>query len=65
MEEKTGQKKVQSVTDQELCKLCGKFKETVQQLLAGCQKVAGTGYIKLYDSALKVIAEQCREENPT
>lgn len=53
------------MTDQELCKLCGKFKETVQQLLAGCQKVAGTGYIKLYDSALKVIAEQCREENLT
>ena len=51
--------------DQELCKLCGKFKETVQLLLAGCQKVAGTGYIKRYDSALKVIAEQCREENPT
>ena len=37
--------------------LCSKFKEIVQHPLAGCQKLAGTEYVKRDDSALKVIAQ--------
>ena len=40
--------------------LCSKFKEIVQHLLAGCQKLAGTEYVKRDDNALKVIAAQWR-----
>ena len=42
------------MTDQEQCRLSSKFKETVEHLLAGCQKLAGPRYGKHHDNVLKV-----------
>ena len=56
-------KKVRGLDNQEMCRLCGKFKETVQHLLAGCQKIAATEYVRRHDNALKVLAvEWCKQE---
>ena len=46
------------MADQEQCRLCSKFKETAQHLLAGCKKLAVPRYVKHNDSALKVMAVQ-------
>ncbi len=37
-------------------RLCGAFRETVQHLLAGCKKLAGSEYVGRHDNALKVLA---------
>ena len=58
MVEKIRWKKIRGIGDQEQCRLCSKFKETVQHLLAGCKKLAVLGYIKHNDNALKAIAIQ-------
>ena len=49
---------MRSMTDQEQFKLCSKYKETDQHLLAGCQKFARIGNVKRHDKGLKVIAAQ-------
>ena len=46
------------MTDQEQFKLCSKYKETDQHLLAGCLKLARVGNVKRHDKGLKVIAVQ-------
>ena len=51
-------KKMKGLTDQDKCRLCGECKETVQHLLAGCKKLAGSEYVKRHDNALKVLAVQ-------
>ena len=42
------------VTDR--CRLCDKFRETVDHLLSGCEKLAGTDYMKRHNNALMVLA---------
>ena len=38
------------------CRLCKKFDETVQHLLAGCEILAGTKYLARHNNALMVLA---------
>ena len=40
----------------EKCRLCKKFDETVQHLLAGCEILAGTEYLVWHNNALMVLA---------
>ena len=49
-------KKLRGLADEDKCRLCGAFRETVQHLLAGCKKLAGSEYIRRHDNALKVLA---------
>ena len=51
-------KKMKGLTDQDKCRLCGECKETVQHLLAGRKKLAGSEYVKTHDNALKVLVVQ-------
>ena len=52
----TAWKKVRRLIDDEMCRVCGETKETVQHLLAGCKKLAGTEYVRRHNNALKVLA---------
>ena len=47
-------KKIRGLVDDDSCRLCGEHRETVQHLLSGCKKLAGTEYLKCHDNALKV-----------
>ena len=38
------------------CRLCGKYTETVQHLLSGCEMLAGTEYLRRHNNALMVLA---------
>ena len=49
-------KKIRGLVDDDSCRLCGEHRETVQHLLSGCKKLAGTEYLKRHDNALKVLA---------
>ena len=49
-------KKLRGLIDDEMCRVCGKTKETVQHLLAGCKKLAGTEYARRHNNVLKVLA---------
>ena len=49
-------KKLRGLVDEDKCRLCGAFRETVQHLLAGCKKLAGSEYVRRHDNALKVLA---------
>ena len=49
--------------DQDKCRLCGESRETVQHLLAGCKKIAGSEYVRRHDNALKVLAVQWAIDN--
>ena len=49
---------MRSMKDQEQFRLCSKYKETDQHLLAGCQKFADIGNVKRHDKSLKLIAVQ-------
>ena len=49
-------KKLRGLADEDKCRLCGAFRETVQHLLAGCKKLAGSEYVRRHDNALKVLA---------
>ena len=48
-------KKMRGLSDNDQCRLCQKQKETVQHLLAGCEKLASTEYVRRHN-ALKVLA---------
>ena len=56
-------KKMRGLVDQDNCRLCGECKETVQHLLAGCKKLAGSEYVRRHDNALKVLAVQWAIDN--
>ena len=56
-------KKIKGLVDQDKCRLCGEFRETVQHLLAGCKKLAGSEYVRRHDNALKVLAVQWAIDN--
>ena len=49
-------KKLRGLADEDKCRLCGAFRETVQHLLAGCKKLVGSEYVRRHDNALKVLA---------
>ena len=38
------------------CRLCGEYRETIQHLLSGCKKLAGSEYVKRQNNTLKVLA---------
>ena len=45
---------LKGLVNEDKCRLCGDFRETVQHLLSCCKKLAGSEYVKQYNSALKV-----------
>ena len=47
-------KKLRGLIDDEMCRVYGETKETVQHLLAGCKKLAE--YVRRHNNALKVLA---------
>ena len=51
------------LVDQDKCRLCGEFRETVQRLLTGCKKLAGSEYVRRHDNALKALAVQWAIDN--
>ena len=51
-------KKLRGLISEDCCRLCGEYRETVQHLLAGCQKLAGFYYVRRHDNALKILALQ-------
>ena len=46
-----------------MCRLCGKFKETLDHILAGCEKLAGNEYMKRHNNALMVMATEWAKIN--
>ena len=56
-------KKMRGLVDDDKCRLCGEFRETVQHLLAGCKMLAGTEYLRRHDNALKVLAVKWAIDN--
>ena len=55
--------KTRGLVDDDKCRLCGEHRETVQHLLFGCKKLAGSEYVKPYDNTLKVVAMKWAIEN--
>ena len=49
-------KKLRGLADENKCRLCGAFRETVQHQLAGCKTLAGSEYVRRHDNALEVLA---------
>ena len=49
-------KKLRGLIDDEMGRVCGKTKETVQHLLVGCKKLAGTEYVRKNNNTLKLLA---------
>ena len=49
--------------ESDMCRLCGKFKESVDHLLAGCEKLAGNEYLKRHNNALMVMAVEWARDN--
>ena len=50
-------KKVRGLpTENDKCRLCGKFLENVQHIIAGCEKLAGDEYLKRHNKALSIFA---------
>ena len=56
-------KLIRGLVHEDKCRLCGDFRETVQHLLSGCKKLAGSEYVKRHDNALKVLAVKWAIEN--
>ena len=56
-------KMIRGLVNNNKCRLCGEYRETVQHLLSGCKKLSGTEYIKRHDNALKVLAVKLAMEN--
>ena len=49
-------KKLRELVDEDKFRLCEAFRETVQHLLAGCKKLAGSKYVRRHENALEVLA---------
>ena len=56
MVESRAWKKVRELIEDDKCSLCGEHRETIQQLLSGCKKLAGSEYVKRHNNTLKVLA---------
>ena len=52
---------IETISD--MCRLCGKYKESVDHLLAGCEKLAGSAYLKRHNNALMVLAVEWAKKN--
>ena len=48
--------KIRGLIEDDKCRLCGEYQETIQHLLSGCKKLAGSEYIKRQNNTLKVLA---------
>ena len=55
-------KKIRGLIAEDMCRLCGEQRETVQHLLSGCKKLAGTEYLRRHDNTLKVWAVKWESE---
>ena len=56
-------KKTRGLVDDDKCRLCVEHRETVQHLLSGCKKLAGSEYVKRHDNTLNVLAVNWAIEN--
>ena len=56
-------KKIRGLVEDDKCRLCGQHRETVQHLLSGCKRLAGSEYVKRHDNTLKVLAVKWAIEN--
>ena len=56
-------KKIRGLVEEDKCHLCGRHSETVQHLLSGCKKLAGSEYVKRHDNTLKVLVVKWAIEN--
>ena len=56
-------KKIRGLMREDMFRLCGEQRETVQHLLSGCKKLAGTEYITRHDNTLKVLVVKWESEN--
>ena len=56
-------KKIRGLVDDDKCRLCGEHRETVQHLLSGCKKLAGSEYVKRHNNTPKVLAVRWAIEN--
>jgi hypothetical protein len=45
----------------ELCRRCGKEPETIQHIIAACEQLAPTEYVKRHDGIAKVIHQELAE----
>ena len=46
-------KKIRGHIEDDKCRLCGEYRETIQHLLSGCKKLAGSEYVKRHNNTLK------------
>ena len=56
-------KKIRGIVINDKCRLCGEYRETVQHLLSGCKKLAGSECVKRHGNTLKVLAVKWAIEN--
>ena len=49
-------KKIRGLIEDDKCRLCGEHRETIQHLLSGCKKLAGSEYVNCHNNTLKVLA---------
>ena len=56
-------KLIRGLVNEDKCRLCGDSTETVQHLLVGGKKLAGSEYVKRHDNVLKVLAVRWAIEN--
>ena len=56
-------KRIRGLIDNDMCRLCGEHRETLQHLLSGCKKLAGSEYVKRHNNALKVLSVKCAVNN--
>ena len=56
-------KKIGGLIAEGMCRLCGEQRETMQHLLSGCKKLAGTEYRRRHDNTLKVLAAKWASES--
>ena len=46
---------------EELCRRCGKELETIQHIIAACEQLAPTKYVKRHDELAKIIYQKLAE----
>ena len=57
-------KKIRGIpTENDKCRMCGKYTENVQHILAGCEKIAGDEYLRRHNKALSVFAFELGRRN--
>ena len=56
MVESKAWEKIRGLIEDDKCRLCGEYRETIQHLLSGCKKLAGSEYVKRHNNTLKVLA---------